>query len=173
MEPLACPLQGRERSRTTFSFTLRLPLVQSGLPDEGADTHSPFIGNLKILYVEDLMPNQMVMKAMCKPMDVDLTIVSSGKEAIHACSHADFDMILMDIQMPEMDGYETLTALQELERFEQSRPMSYAFTAHGGIEQLDKFKKAGFDGVLTKPLTPQQLQSILAKYPNHERFDQN
>jgi len=75
--------------------------------------------------------------------------------------------------MPEMDGYETLTALQELERFEQSRPMSYAFTAHGGIEQLDKFKKAGFDGVLTKPLTPQQLQSILAKYPNHERFDQN
>ena len=158
---------------TTFSFTLRLPLVQSGLPDEGADTHSPFIGNLKILYVEDLMPNQMVMKAMCKPMDVDLTIVSSGKEAIHACSHADFDMILMDIQMPEMDGYETLTALQELERFEQSRPMSYAFTAHGGIEQLDKFKKAGFDGVLTKPLTPQQLQSILAKYPNHERFDQN
>ena len=113
------------------------------------------------------------MKAMCKPMDVDLTIVSSGKEAIHACSHADFDMILMDIQMPEMDGYETLTALQELERFEQSRPMSYAFTAHGGIEQLDKFKKAGFDGVLTKPLTPQQLQSILAKYPNHERFDQN
>ena len=158
---------------TTFSFTLRLPLVQSGLPDEGADTHSPFIGNLKILYVEDLMPNQMVMKAMCKPLDVDLTIVSSGKEAIHACSHADFDMILMDIQMPEMDGYETLTALQELERFEQSRPMSYAFTAHGGIEQLDKFKKAGFDGVLTKPLTPQQLQSILAKYPNHERFDQN
>lgn len=162
---------------TSFSFKLLLPIAQEApvynaslKPVDTVDT----VGNsVKMLYVEDLMPNQMVMKAMCKPLEVDLTIVSSGKDAILACKTQEFDLILMDIQMPEMDGFKTLTSLKTLEKFKQSAPQVLAFTAHAGQEQQNKFLSFGFNGALTKPLTPQQLQALLAEYSNHERSDSN
>ena len=155
----------------TFSFNLSLPLANEAPISASKQTKNAPQGSLKLLYVEDLMPNQMVMKAMCKPLEVDLTIVSSGKAAILACNAQDFDLILLDIQMPEMDGFETLEALKVLDQFKQDAPEVLAFTAHAGQEQQDKFLTFGFDGVLTKPLTPQQLQALLDEYSHDERRD--
>ena len=167
-------LESKPGKGTTFSFTLSLPMVTpSGNHKADKQPNDILEGSLKLLYVEDLMPNQMVMKAMCKPLEVDLTVVSSGEEALSVCETQDFDLILLDIQMPYMDGYKTFEGLKKLDRFKQSAPKVLAFTAHAGQEQYDNFLSFGFDGALTKPLTPQQLQAFLAEYSSHEHRDVN
>jgi two-component system aerobic respiration control sensor histidine kinase ArcB len=167
-------LESKPGKGTTFSFTLSLPMVAPSWNHKADKQPNDILeGSLKLLYVEDLMPNQMVMKAMCKPLEVDLTVVSSGEEALSVCETQDFDLILLDIQMPYMDGYKTFEGLKKLDRFKQSAPKVLAFTAHAGQEQYDNFLSFGFDGALTKPLTPQQLQAFLAEYSSHEHRDVN
>ena len=75
--------------------------------------------------------------------------------------------------MPHMDGYKTFEGLKKLDRFKQSHPKVLAFTAHAGQEQYDNFLSFGFDGALTKPITPQQLQAFLAEHSSHEHRDIN
>ena len=151
---------------STFSFTLDLPLLSD---DANAPTieAAPDIDlkNLRMLYVEDMMPNQMVMRAMCKPWELDLTIASSGHQALELCDSQTYDLILMDIQMPEIDGIETL---QRLKASGRPVPQTYAFTAHAGEEDREKFLDLGFAGVLTKPITPGQLEQFLQRH-HHEQ----
>lgn len=147
---------------STFSFDLDLPLETSAptahldeVPDE-VD-----LSPLKMLYVEDMLPNQMVMRAMSKPWGLGLTVASSGHEALDLCAAQDFDLILMDIQMPEIDGIETLRRLRESGR---PVPPTHAFTAHAGEEDRQKFLDLGFAGVITKPITPNQLEAFLKRH---------
>ena len=126
----------------------------------------------RMLYVEDMLPNQMVMKAMCKPWDLQLTIASSGKEAIETCREHTFDLVLMDIQMPEMDGIETLKVLQS-EGILPSHVPVHAFTAHAGDDERDRYLQLGFSGVLTKPLTPEELKQFLNEHPYHVESHRN
>jgi two-component system sensor histidine kinase BarA len=102
---------------------------------------------------------------MCKPWEVELTIVDSGQKAIDTVGSKAFDLILMDIQMPGMDGIETL---QRMKAQHEILPPIHAFTAHGGHEEQDKYLQLGFNGVLTKPLTPAQLEQFL-KAQAHEQ----
>jgi two-component system sensor histidine kinase BarA len=103
---------------------------------------------------------------------VNLTIVNSGKEAIESCQENAFDLILLDIQMPEMDGIETLKRLQTLPCFRDVQPPVHAFTAHASDNDREHYLSHGFAGVLTKPLMPAQLNELLAKYSSDEHEDQ-
>ena len=121
-----------------------------------------------MLYVEDMAPNQMVMKAMSRPLGIDLHLASSGMEAIEQCAQGSFDLVLMDIQMPEMDGVETYKALLKHDAFDNNTP-TYAFTAHAGGDESNRFMRNGFAGVLTKPLTPHQLETFLNDHLKDEQ----
>ena len=154
---------------TTFRFRISFPFVEEpdlpekeleGAPDDGA--------HIQMLYVEDMLPNQMVMKAMCRPWNMDLTIASSGREAMDLCASQTFDLILMDIQMPEMDGIETLKALGSKRLIDASTHV-YAFTAHAGTETQERFIEMGFTGVLTKPMTPDGLKAFLQRHHHEQR----
>ena len=159
-------IESRLGEGSEFSFTLTLPVI--GLVAQSITENSKGEANtagMRMLYVEDMLPNQMVMKAMCKPWGVELTIVDSGQKAIDTVGSKAFDLILMDIQMPGMDGIETL---QRMKTQHQTLPPVHAFTAHGGNDDKDKYLQLGFDGVLTKPITPAQLEQFL-KAQAHEQ----
>ena len=146
----------------TFSFTLDLPLAQDAPIESGpAILESVDMSALRLLYVEDMLPNQMVMRAMCKPWGLDLTIAPSGKDALSLFDAHEYDLVLMDIQMPEIDGIETLRRMLDSGR---AVPPTHAFTAHAGEEDRQKFLDLGFAGVITKPITPSQLESFLKRH---------
>lgn len=153
---------------TTFRFQISFPMEQSQTPIEtGKEEQSEDWNPISMLYVEDMLPNQMVMKAMCRPWNVDLTIASSGKEAIDLCQKREYDVILMDIQMPEMDGIETMLALKKEDNLNKTTPI-YAFTAHAGNDSRVRHIELGFSGVLTKPLTPDELKTFIQGHQKNE-----
>lgn len=153
---------------STFQFSVSFPVVDTPIQAASNDTRSPHIRGLKMLYVEDMAPNQMVMKAMSRPLGIDLHLASSGMEAIEQCAQGSFDLVLMDIQMPEMDGVETYKALLKHDAFDNNTP-TYAFTAHAGGDESSRFMRNGFAGVLTKPLTPHQLETFLNDHLKNEQ----
>jgi len=153
-----------------FSFTLALPILQTETSTpvvEGIGEANP--EGLRMLYVEDMLPNQMVMQAMCKPWNLDLTIADSGPSALELIGSQPFDLILMDIQMPGMDGIETL---QRMKTLDIHLPQVHAFTAHAGNDDRTKYRQLGFDGVLTKPITPTELEEFLKTHV-HARHNRN
>ena len=146
-----------------FHFSLRLPLHQSLQNEDAGEDNAKetSLQGLRLLYVEDIVPNQLVMRAMSKPWDIELTIASTGQEAIELARTQTFDLIFMDIQMPVMDGIEAFQIIQELEG---DCPPVHAFTAHTGKSDLDKYQNLGFKSVLTKPMAPKELKSTLKRH---------
>ena len=166
-------LESQLNEGTTFRFEVSFPLIkQQASASPTAHTAPATFQSIKMLYVEDMHPNQMVMKAMCKPWNVDLTIASSGQEAIERCKQESFDVVLLDIQMPEMDGIEAIKVLQTIDNFMDNTPV-HAFTAHAESEDYERFLNLGFSGVLTKPLTPDQLREFLLTHLKHEHSDRH
>ena len=156
-------IESEPGSGSCFYFTLRLPLLKNTQrPASLTDpVDGPSLKGLRLLYVEDMVPNQMVMRAMCKPWDLDLTIVNSGREAIDIVKTQEFDLVFMDIQMPIMDGIEAFRHIQALDK---KCPPVHAFTAHTSTADQKKYQTLGFESVLTKPMTPQELESTLKKH---------
>ena len=117
----------------------------------------------RILVAEDNEMNQMVISALLKKMDFDYTIVEDGRQAVEHAASGDFDLVLMDWQMPELSGIEATQAIREQENisggFSRSRnrlPV-VAVTAHAASDDRDKCLKAGMDGYITKPIDPKSL----------------
>ena len=147
-----------------FGFELTLDLAEK--PDLSSDlqTHSAIsLKGFRMLYVEDMEPNRFVMKAMVKPWEVALDMASSGHQALNLVREHDYDLVLMDIQMPEMDGVETLLQIKQEYGAAWQVPV-VAFTAHAQDRDVLKYKKAGFAEVLTKPAGPDVLKACLYKH---------
>lgn len=147
-----------------FGFELTLDLAEK--PDLSSDLQPQSAISLKgfrMLYVEDMEPNRFVMKAMVKPWEVALDMASSGYEALNLVREHDYDLVLMDIQMPEMDGVETLLQIKQEHGVSWQVPV-VAFTAHAQDRDVLKYEKAGFAEVLTKPAGPDVLKACLQKH---------
>lgn len=147
-----------------FGFELTLDLAEK--PDLSSDlqNHSAIsLKGFRMLYVEDMEPNRFVMKAMVKPWEVALDMASSGHQALNLVREHDYDLVLMDIQMPEMDGVETLLQIKQEYGAAWQVPV-VAFTAHAQDRDVLKYKKAGFAEVLTKPAGPDVLKACLYKH---------
>ena len=103
---------------------------------------------LKVLLVEDSVDNQVFLKGMLEAQGAVVNVAANGKEGVEAALSGRPDAVLMDIQMPELDGWEAVAKLREL-RF--TRPV-VALTAHALQEERERSARAGFDGYLTKPV---------------------
>jgi len=158
-------------------FTVRLPLpraasLPAGEPrtvDAAFETElDAAVGQLRILLAEDHPTNQRVAQLILEPAGVDLTIVGTGREAVDLFRTELFDLILMDMQMPEMDG---LTATREIRRLEQEagagRTPLAMLTANAMREHVEQAAAAGADHLIPKPITPESLvegiEATLAK----------
>jgi CheY-like chemotaxis protein len=118
---------------------------------------------LKVLLAEDNPVNQILIKKVLEKSGYEVTVVSNGRMAVHAVSEGAFDLVLMDIQMPEMDGL-TATKLirRNEERYGKHIPI-FAMTAHAYKEAEQLCRESGMDGYLTKPISGAKLTKILAK----------
>lgn len=120
--------------------------------------------NTKILLVEDNEINQQVARELLEGMAIEVTTACNGKQALDAVQTFDFDAVLMDIQMPEMDGLEATRRIRALKGKRFKRIPIIAMTAHALIDDHKKSMKAGMNDHLTKPIDLQNLNGTLAKW---------
>jgi PAS domain S-box-containing protein len=115
---------------------------------------------LNILLAEDSEDNQILIQSLLKPMSARITVVDNGAEAVEAALRGNYDLILMDIQMPKMNGYE---AVHKLRAHHYKKPI-VALTAHALKEDRELAFRSGFDDHLTKPINRQALNGVIAHY---------
>jgi CheY-like chemotaxis protein len=115
-----------------------------------------------ILLAEDNIVNQRVALRMLEKEGHHVIIAQNGKQAVEACRSQSFDLILMDVQMPEMDGIDATAEIRHLET--GSQVPIIAFTAHATRERC---LAAGMNGYLSKPLNKNDLLKILRELPEH------
>jgi CheY-like chemotaxis protein len=114
--------------------------------------------SLKILLVEDNAVNQKVASLILKHIGYDCSIADNGKEAIQAIEADHYDVVLMDLSMPVMDGIEAAKIIKE--KF-PNPPVLIALTAHAMGEEIEKCKAVGFSDYATKPIDKVELKRIL------------
>jgi CheY-like chemotaxis protein len=146
-------------------FTLILPLVKSNqqhLIDTQYQNLIPDFSNVRVLFAEDNAVNQLVIKAMLDKTHCKITLVANGIEALDAVNKQNFDLILLDIQMPEMDGLEACKQMREL-RIET--PI-IALTANVMEHDIKSYLEKGFNAHISKPVEAQYLYKICASFIN-------
>lgn len=116
----------------------------------------------KILLAEDNIVNQKVMRRFLERWEVEMTIVDNGKEALKAVEKAHYDVILMDLQMPEMDGYEATLAIRGLSDPNKRKIPIIALTAAALKEVKEKVFASGMNDFITKPFNPIELQQKIS-----------
>jgi two-component system sensor histidine kinase/response regulator len=113
--------------------------------------------NLRILLADDNRVNQKVAARMLEKQGHSVTIAKNGREALLAWEREKFDLILMDVQMPEMDGLEATAEIRRRERLSGSHISIVALTAHAMTGCRDRCVAAGMDGYVAKPIRPHEL----------------
>ncbi len=117
---------------------------------------------LRILLAEDNESSQKVALQMLHKLGYEADGVANGLEALHAMERQHYDIILMDIKMPEMDGLEATRIIRQ--RWPDSGPKIIAVTAYGLEGDREKFIKAGMDDYISKPVKKEDLAGVLEKY---------
>ncbi len=161
-------VMSRPSRGSTFRFTARLKPAPGGeQPESPGQAPSPQEGpsaSLDILLVEDTPINQQVAMGMLRRLGHRVTLAENGAEALAALEERNFDLVLMDVQMPVMDGLEATAAIRRRER-ERGRghvPI-IAMTAHAMKEDRQRCLDAGMDGYLSKPIQLQGLADVIAE----------
>ncbi len=132
---------------------------REALPGPATTTHpDPLAGGLHILLAEDNVINQIVATNLLEQSGHVITVVGNGREALEALEREDFDLVLMDLQMPEMGGFEATAALRERERRLGRPPIPViAVTAHAMRGDRERCLAAGMNGYISKPFQPPAL----------------
>jgi two-component system, sensor histidine kinase and response regulator len=127
----------------------------------GRPAPAPLANLLHVLLAEDHPVNQKVAVRMLERMGHSVVVVSDGLEAVEALEVEDFDVVLMDLQMPRLDGLEALEAIREREAGQGRHTRVIALTAHAMQGDRDRCLAAGFDDYLAKPVRQSELQAVL------------
>ena len=148
-------------------FEVLLPLKRcepSAALDEPEQDGEVSLEGLRVLVAEDHPTNRKVVEIVLKPFGVDLTMVEDGQAALDALEAASFDAVLMDMQMPVMDGLTATRVLRAREAAAGTAPvLVIMLTANAMEEHVAAAKAAGADLHLAKPLHPAQLLEALAR----------
>ena len=121
------------------------------------------IKGAKVLLVEDNEINQQVAREILEETGLSITLASNGQEAVEAVASGSFDAVLMDIQMPVMDGYTATKKIRNLSSGIKNVPI-IAMTAHAMAGDAERSLAAGMNDHVTKPIDPDQLLSTLQKW---------
>lgn len=166
---------------SAFHFTVRLrvpaerndagalkfpsPSWQERIEGGCAETDSAVVvlPALRILLAEDNPVNQRLMQKLLEKAGHFIRVAGNGREALHALEQEKFDLVLMDVQMPEMDGFAATAMIREKERTQGGHLPIIALTAHAMQGDRERCLAAGMDSYLTKPIRRQELMLALAE----------
>jgi PAS domain S-box-containing protein len=156
---------------STFEFTIELGIankhdIKNELTTSGSQ-QSPLTGT-RILLAEDNPANQMVIKKILELAHLQVDIVSNGLEAIDAVRSLPYDIILMDISMPEMDGMTATRAIRQLTSEARNIPI-VALTAHSLSGDKDRFMRSGMNDYLSKPINRVAALACIALWTNNRQ----
>jgi CheY-like chemotaxis protein len=128
------------------------------------------IQGARVLLVEDNEINQQVAKEILEGAGLNVALANDGQEAVNAVKESNYDAVLMDVQMPVMDGYTATREIRNLKPEIRNVPI-IAMTAHAMAGDEDKSLEAGMNGHVTKPIDPDQLFATLQKWikPSEKR----
>jgi CheY-like chemotaxis protein len=140
---------------STFWFTLPLAIVAEAEELEPGGERP-----LRILAAEDNATNQFVLKAILGQRGLEADFVENGEQAVHAVRGGDYDLVLMDLHMPVMDGLTATQAIRALGGEKAAVPI-VAVTAEAMPEQIRKCLAAGMDAHVAKPIRPDVLYSVI------------
>jgi len=164
-----------ENKGSTFYFTINLGVAdnRSDVVLNANNKHQFSTLNLKdvnILLAEDNSINQKLMVHLLEKYGCSITPASNGKEAFEQTHKQNFDIILMDCQMPEMDGYEATKKIRKWEHKHKKIPaVIVAVTANALKGDKEKCLAAGMDDYISKPITKNDLELILIKWITQEK----
>jgi len=116
---------------------------------------------MRILIVDDIFTNRLLLVELLKTIGHEYAQVENGKEAIEAMNREEFDIVLMDIEMPVMNGLETVVYIRKNFPYPKNKIPIVALTAHNPQLFFEDFKDAGFDKLLTKPYNLEKLSGII------------
>ena len=158
-------LESEQGKGTTFHFVIRAGVAAEALDAAVALRAAAPVAvqsvPLNILLAEDNRVNQRVAMAMLERDAHRVTVVDNGKLAVDAAAQSTFDVILMDVQMPEMGGFEATAAIRARELSTGAHVMIIAMTAHAMPGDRERCLAAGMDGYIAKPLMPDVVRQAL------------
>lgn len=141
-------------------FTIRLPMPEApaAAAESGAAAHAR---SLEVLVAEDVAPSRILLTVMLEKMGHKVVAVENGRQAVDKAQETAFDLILMDLQMPEMDGVAATRRIRALEAGRR-RAHIIAVSANADLDKSGGLAEAGFDDTLLKPVTPPRLEFLIA-----------
>lgn len=116
---------------------------------------------LKILLAEDNGSNAALMRFIIMRLGHNLQIVDDGLKALEKCMSETFDIVLMDLQMPHMDGLEATRRIRESNTFNKDELCIVALTATNMYDDYSNYKELGFNGYITKPFKVKEIEKCL------------
>jgi signal transduction histidine kinase/ActR/RegA family two-component response regulator len=116
---------------------------------------------LDILIAEDVAPNRILLTMMLEKWGHRIVAVENGRKAVEHAVAQKFDLVLMDLQMPELDGQSATRRIRAMEKRTGQRMQIVAISANADLEEQDALRKAGFDDALMKPVLPARLEAII------------
>jgi two-component system sensor histidine kinase/response regulator len=145
---------------------IRLPLGPTtiGETGPGAETVPSAIRKLRVLLAEDNAINQKVATRLLEKEGHIVTLGQNGREAVEAWERATLDLVLMDISMPEMDGFAATALIREREKERGGHIPIIAMTAHAMKGDRERCLDAGMDDYLSKPIKPKELRTMLERF---------
>lgn len=156
------PVTSRQLRQVISQELRRMDGIQQ--PESNGDV-AMRLGRLKVLIAEDNQLSQKVIRGMMQKLGVDSTLVSNGREAVQAVMRDHYDLVLMDCDMPYVDGYAATQEIRNWERQQQRKPLPIlALTAHILEEQKQKAFRAGMNEHLSKPIELCDLQNALIRW---------
>ena len=148
---------GASRHETTEPLVTRHTLREDAL----------FTAPLRVLLAEDNVVNQRVISRLLEKRGHHVRIVATGREALDALEQRAYDLVLMDIQMPDLDGMEATVKIRERERASGQHQRVVALTAHAMKGDEQRCLAAGMDGYLSKPIRAGDLDEVLKNCPRY------
>ena len=159
------------RSSLLMSTIRQIIGAKTAATTDAADREAPAaeeapaaLDRLRILVAEDNEVNQLVIRHMLPARQYQVTIAGDGREAVEAFESARFDVILMDVSMPAMDGFEAARAIRAIESAQsRARTPIVCLTAHVMASDIEQSMDAGMDDFLAKPISQDKLMKVIAR----------